>query len=536
MKPFSLSRIVEANDTPLLAWLNVHRPIDQPESADSQLFSLITASSIKACREKARSMGAVMLDSSTSNEQREAETREMIGAGTSIVDGIISNQHMRCPVDGLIRNPDRTWTLVMFSSAPADRSKDVQRASFTADLLRDMGESVRSIHVWAPNPEPTGNHDLLATHNITQDANWYFQNSSLIVAESAHEMLSSPTPPPITDRDYLKTDKNELSRIDPRLGQDSVFALYRIRRSNAIDLLHAYGPSMFDVPAEALSDIHLAQVQASRTGQTVIHPYGLNADTPKGKRTPDPRELPHVLYHLDFETFADSLGSESTRPYQNIPFCVSVTAQYGRQDVGHTISHIVDPSIADPRREIAHFLAPILSQCKQDSGSLCCYNTAFEKACLKDLALYSPTPEDSSIMTELAESAVDLMPVFTKSTVVTPGPSRSLKKVADHFLNGNPYEDLAIRDGATASLRYTEHRLTPNLSFKERDLANIRRYCEVDTRIMPSVLKCAERAVENANPQTHQLSAARTTNAISFDFSNVNQHTHKNLVSPHHEK
>ena len=189
------------------------------------------------------------------------------------------------------------------------------------------------------------------------------------------------------------------------------------------------------------------------------------------------------VYHLDFETVMPALPLwPGMRPYQMAPFQYSVHVHH--EDGSHEHREYLHPGRTDPRRPLAEQLLADLG----DSGSVMHY-TSFERKRLVELA--EALPELAEAISAVIARLVDLEPIIKRHALHPATSGRtSIKAVLPAWCPDLSYDDLAIGDGSTASVRYLRslRGLTPP-DYTEQLHAELREYCGLDTLAMVHLLE-----------------------------------------------
>jgi hypothetical protein len=245
-----------------------------------------------------------------------------------------------------------------------------------------------------------------------------------------------------------------------------------------------------DLPAGVdLPVIAARQVRAVRRGGRIVEPT--LGDALAGLEGP--------LAFLDFETINPAIPVwPGCRPYDQIPVQFSCHVEQPDGSLAH-IACLVDGA-GDTRAEIAHKLVAACAGARH----IVAYYMSFERCGVQHLA--AAVPELAPELADLERRIVDLWPVV-RNHVYDPafGGSFSIKDVLPALVPGLGYDDLAVRDGSTASVLLGELVL-------DREMTDIRRaqlrrdllrYCERDTMAMVELLKALR---ELAGPQDPQLS------------------------------
>ena len=189
-------------------------------------------------------------------------------------------------------------------------------------------------------------------------------------------------------------------------------------------------------------------------------------------------QLEYPLYFLDYETINPPVPLfDNSRPFQQIPFQFSMHIQRTK---GGALEHaaFLHTDTSDPR--------PDLIRCLIDScgtaGSLVVYNQAFENRINNELG--AAFPEFKDALNNISDRMQDLLIPFRSRFIYHPqmNGSASLKSVLPAFVSGLSYDDLAIRDGETASLMYLNC-IKDAVSDQEktRIFQDLKTYCALDT-------------------------------------------------------
>ncbi len=195
--------------------------------------------------------------------------------------------------------------------------------------------------------------------------------------------------------------------------------------------------------------------------------------------------LRYPLCFLDFETFQLAIPPfDGTKPYQQIPFLVSVhRIDEPEADLMH-YDFLIEPGI-DQRRELIQALIDAIPE----NACIIVYNAAFEKGILKSLA--DTFPEYRERLMNIYDNIVDLMEPFRNKLyyVKEMKGSYSLKAVVPVLLPELSYESLAISDGGQASAEYLKLLIPESEPHKEEIKENLKRYCRFDTYVMVKILE-----------------------------------------------
>lgn len=188
--------------------------------------------------------------------------------------------------------------------------------------------------------------------------------------------------------------------------------------------------------------------------------------------------LEYPLYFLDYETINPGVPLfDGTRPYQLMPFQFSLHVQ---EKKGGTLEHreYLHTDATDPRPELTRALVDMCG----NKGSVVVYNQSFESRVNRDLADFFPAYADALL--KINDRMVDLLVPFRSRSIYHPamGGSASLKSVLPAFVPDMGYDDLAIQDGDTASVKYLKCiKGLVSEAEKQEIFENLRVYCAQDT-------------------------------------------------------
>lgn len=201
--------------------------------------------------------------------------------------------------------------------------------------------------------------------------------------------------------------------------------------------------------------------------------------------------IPLPAHFVDFETFAPAIPVfPGTGPFEQVPFQWSDHVLEPDGSVRH--HEFLHDEGVDPRRAFAESLLAATA----DAASLVVYSS-FEADVLSALAAQLPDLADA--LRARRDRIVDLLPlVRDHSYHPALRGSFSIKRVLPAFVPGLGYDDLAIRDGLTASLSHAIL-IDPALDPERRATlrAQLLAYCGRDTEAMLALYRALGRAVDD---------------------------------------
>jgi hypothetical protein len=283
--------------------------------------------------------------------------------------------------------------------------------------------------------------------------------------------LAGPLPQvPIGDHCFTPYECPFMRRCWPQWPEDHVSTLYVMRR-RALELEAQGYHTLHDLPGDLkLTAIQARQVRAVQAGALVVEDSLVAALAP----------FEGPLAFLDFETVSPPIPVwNGCRPWDKVPVQFSVHLQEPSGRYAHHEWLVEAPVSIDPRPEQAERLVAACA----GAQAIVAYNSSFERDCIRLMAEAAPGLARELGMLEL--KLVDLLPVV-RNHVYHPkfGGSFSLKNVLPALVPDLTYGDLAIKDGATATLALWRLLFDPEYFArreKERQRRALLAYCERDS-------------------------------------------------------
>ena len=233
-----------------------------------------------------------------------------------------------------------------------------------------------------------------------------------------------------------------------------------------------------DLEYNDLNPNQLLQVTSELNGETYID---------KANMVQFLSGLTYPLYYLDFETINPAVPIyDKSRPYQQLVFEYSLHVQ---KKPGGDLKHYeylakgvpnIDPRIG--------FVKQLIEECGS-SGDVIVYNISFERGKLQDAIIQFPEYTDQ--LNNIINRLKDLMIPFQQKWVYTPEMkgSYSIKYVLPALVPELSYDNLAIKEGGTASLTFFQMvngEFNGDIAKTRKDLLE---YCELDTYAMVKILE-----------------------------------------------
>lgn len=259
----------------------------------------------------------------------------------------------------------------------------------------------------------------------------------------------------------------------------SIHSLSRISDTKKADLLDKGIDQIVDIPeAFKLSENQLVEVKGFKEGEVQIDLESIKDHL---------KELKYPLYYLDYESVAYAVPRyQGTWPHKQLTTQYSLHVQEKpNSDLKHFA--FVHDDESDPSKAIANQL---LTDIKDDGGSIVVYHKTFERDRTKELA--EQFPERSHQLTVLIDRMWDLEIPFAKRWYWDHkfDGSSSIKNVLPIFKPDFSYDDLEIRKGDQAQLEYSRMITMPkNDAHREKIRQALLKYCERDSIAMYLILK-----------------------------------------------
>jgi Domain of unknown function(DUF2779) len=265
---------------------------------------------------------------------------------------------------------------------------------------------------------------------------------------------------------------------NPEVPEYGIHDIARIGNSpeKLRELVDAGALTLDQVPSDIkLSDAQKVQVRVYRTGETVLDKKSIAREF---------GELNFPLHFIDYETYAPALPRfDRFSPYDHIPLQYSVHI-VGSPDEEPIHCDFLHSGSHDPT---GSFLRS-LEQHVGCFGSIIVWGKSFESQ-VNDRIVYR-MPDARSYLAEVNDRMYDLKDIFAKQYFVNRDllGKVSIKRVLPVLAPDLTYSTLAIRDGASASLAWSEL-FSGELSEKESDELGrkLRAYCALDSYGMVAI-------------------------------------------------
>jgi hypothetical protein len=434
---------------------------------------------------------AVKLGFNNFNEYRTlpARTKQAISSGAKVVlQGRFEAGNITCIFDVLKKVGENTFDLYEIKSSTSVKSDHEYDLAFQKEVLEESGFRVRKIFVIHVNSDFVRAGDIKVEEiSKTEEVTDRVEKLELFTQTNikrALEVVSQKEIPDISPAraklgsvyDWLAIYK-ELADFD----EYSIYHLCSPRAELFADLEKLGIKNISDIPdGFELNDKQKRQVAATKLGKVI-------SDKVKIKKFIGKLKFP--LYFLDYETLSsvvpyfDGLG-----PYKQLPFQYSL--------------HVLE----SPEAELQHFeylhsdnsnpIEPLSETLKSQigtKGTVLVWYEGFEKSCNDLMGKIAPQFRD--FYKSVNARVIDLMKPFSEGAYVHKDfcGSASIKKVLPVLIPELSYKDLDINKGDAAQRLWMEAVLEGKRETeKEKILADLLKYCELDTLAMVKIYQFLE--------------------------------------------
>ena len=377
---------------------------------------------------------------------------------------------------------EKSLNLIEIKSGTSVKDENIYDLAFQAHVINLCGYEVDSIKVVTVNGQYVRNGDinvreLCNTTDVTAEAKEQIPETIELITQ-AHQFISRKQPPEVDPPEDGEGNLNawlELYLYNNKTEKGSIFDLCWPK--NRVAQLFGMGvKTLKEIPDEfELSPKQKLQVQATKSDELILDKKAI-ADFVA--------EFEFPLYFLDYETLAGVVPAfDGLGPYKQLPFQYSlhVLRESGGPLEHYTYLHRENSSPVDA-------LSETLESQIGDSGTILTWNEKFEMGCNDLMAKISP--KHKKLYKQINSRVKDLCVPFQKTWYVHKDfvGSYSIKKVLPVLVPELSYSDLDINEGAGAQRLWMQSVLDekPGLN-KEKILADLEKYCELDTLAMMKI-------------------------------------------------
>lgn len=488
--PLTKSLWLDATRCPKLLWYGFHQPSAFPPDGPA-VSARKTQGAIVGELARQRYPDGILLESDPSDPGAIlAATREALARRRPLFEAAFAAREAFARVDLLVPADRGRWDLIEVKSGTGVEEIHREDAAFQYAVVTAAGVRLRCVLLLHLDGSYVrrGEIDPAAIFHETDVTTFARSRRRKILAElataarpaEAERCPEVPIGPPCITPDDCPLKPACWAFLPPR----NVLELYRdTKYARGFGLLRRGIVELAGIPDDLrLTPRQAIQREASRGNRAHVNAAAI-------RQFLAPLEYP--LSFLDFETFQTAIPMfDGLKPWAQVPFQFSlhVQAKRGRRAVHRAF---LAEGAADPRAEFLRHL----KQALPPSGTILAYYAAFEKGVLSACA--RAFPGEARWIRDVQSRVVDLLGPFGNFDCYHPDQhgSASIKEVLP-VLTRTSYQDLEIRDGATAASEF--HRVTYSPD-PQRDVAEVRerlsRYCERDTQAMVDVLAALESLV-----------------------------------------
>ncbi|GJL54098.1 MAG: hypothetical protein NPIRA02_12300 [Nitrospirales bacterium] len=371
-------------------------------------------------------------------------------------------------VDMLERIEDDAWRLIEVKSTAKVKPIHIQDVAVQAEVLCGAGIRIARVGLMHLNTRyvyeggPIDVEALFVIEDLTEQVQ---QHSSRVREQLEHmrHMLRAPFPPAIEPDGHCHSPY--VCPFWPHCTQDKPDRwIYQLPGSrHTFKELEGQGVETIDeIPAgfqltvlqQRMKDnVEWMSPEFSTVMQSVVYP----------------------VHHVDFEMFMPAIPPyPGTRPYRPIPIQWSNHIEHQDGRIQHDTYLCTEPK--DPREEIARSIIATVGE----TGTICVYSEN-ERHIL--LSLAEAFPQLKGELLKIVERLWDLFAVIQQHYYHPDfRGSLSIKSVLPALVPHMAYQDLAIHNGAMASVVYRKMVLDElDLIERARMASDLREYCARDT-------------------------------------------------------
>lgn len=405
---------------------------------------------------------------------------------TILYEAAFQYEGVLCAIDILVLNGKR-WYAFEVKSTTQVKPQHIQDAALQYYVLKNSGLPIGDISIIHLNNQYVrqGTLDIKQLFSTESVREAVLEQQEIITQKVADlkAILGSGTEPVVTIGPHC---------VDPYACDFTNHCWAHVPLENSVfQLARGAGWKLFAEGYQTLDQIPDDYKLSSAASQQLAHHRTGNVHIDHAALQEFLATFTYPLCFLDFETIMPGVPEfDQSRPYQQIPFQFSLHVQHEQGALEHY--EFLGDGLHDPRKELTETLLAHLG----NTGSIVCYNMSFEQRRLNELA--ELFPEHAPLLNNLSTRMVDLMIPFSKRWYYHPGfkGSYSIKAVLPVLVPELRYDELAIQEGGTASLVYSQ------LKFQDAITATLQRqalreYCKLDTLAMVRIWQMLKEKIDS---------------------------------------
>lgn len=476
----SKSRVMAGLQCHKLLWWMVHEPTAPELQPDGNLRTVMDRGTRVGEIARSHVPGGVLIElPHDAYEERIALTRKSLEDGApAVYEASFRAGGVFVAVD-ILKRDERGFRLIEVKSTTSVKDHQIPDVAIQAYVLRQNGLEITATEIMHLNRECTypDLSNLFVRSDVTEAVRGAEESVPGWVAAQL-QTLQGPLPEvPTGPHCTAPYECPFMARCWPILPPHHVSTLYAMKQ-RALELDEQGYCTIHDLPEDVpLGPIAERQRRAVQERRIVVETtlaQALNVFVPP-------------IAFIDFETVAFPIPVwHGCHPYDSTP------VQFGchlQDAAGHVTHHEwLAEGPEDPRRRLAECL---IHAC-ESARTVVAYNAGFESGCIRQMA--ETLPDLAAPLRRIDARLVDLLPII-RNHVYHPEFSGSfgLKSVLPALVPELSYNELAIRDGQTASLQleqllFNGDELEPEAKKELR--RNLLLYCYQDTWGLVRLLDC----------------------------------------------
>ena len=379
------------------------------------------------------------------------ETLATWESGVSVVAQGRYEDGLTTCISDIVRRDGEGFILSEIKSGTSAKPEHTFDLAFQRIVLEAAGFPIKRCEVAHVNREyvRSGEIDpkqLVAITNITEAVDEQLASTGARIDQALSVVASDTMPDPAPERARLKSYDEWLeirAKLNPPLAQNSIHRLPFMNAEKASALIEAGIKAIDQIEdPSVLGKSTRRYLSALARGGRCIDKDGLDSFL---------SEIVYPVYYFDYETTQSLLPPwDGTRPYQQVPFQYSLHIQH---EPGGDIEHR-----EYLHRDSSNPMPTLLERLREDigdTGSVLVWYEGFEKARNNEMA--AAFPEHAAFLQDLNARVIDLMKPFANEIITDPAfkGSASIKAVLPVLVPELTYDDLNIREGSSASRRFS---------------------------------------------------------------------------------
>jgi hypothetical protein len=375
------------------------------------------------------------------------------------------------------------WKVYEVKSSTSVKDTNIQDASLQAYVITNSGIALKDISIVHINNGYVRQGPIEIDQLFTKTSIWHAAQEWLPTMPHQIERLKK-----VIDGGQIPEKPIGVHCFSPyacdfmgycwkEVPKDAVFDIHNLRINKKFELYDQGIVLIKDIPEDApLTEKQLMQVTGVKNNTSHIDKENISVFL---------EALKGPLYFLDFETIAPAVPLfDNSRPYQQLPFQYSLHIQLDDQSYGHR-EFLAETDGRDPRED---FIKQLITDCG-NSGDIIVYNQGFEQSKIENLIIDFPSFKEP--LERIIDRLKDLMVPFQKGWLYVSEMkgSYSIKYVLPALVPNLSYDDLSIKEGASASGVF----LSMAAGLFEGDFDQTRKdllaYCKMDTWAMVEILR-----------------------------------------------